>query len=82
MIDIKPPEEDKTELYKPTDVNGVERMPDENSWDEFWKRTKDAIDEGKAYVPINDSTAEVATELHEINKTLKSILEEMRKRKV
>ena len=76
MIEIKPPEEEQT------DINGVERMPDENPWDEFWKRIKDATDEGKAYVPINDSTAEVAKELHEISKTLKSILEEMRKRKV
>ena len=51
---------------------------EESSWDEFWKRVKDATDEDKAYVPINDSTAEVAKELHELNKTLKEILKEIR----
>ena len=55
---------------------------EESSWDEFWKRMKDATDDGKAYVPIDNSTDAIANELHEISNTLKDILREMRKRKV
>ena len=84
MIDIKPPEYETTDICNPVDLNtpGYKRMPEDNPWEEFWKRIKDATGEGKVYVPVDNSTDAISKELHEISNTLKDILREMRKRKV
>ena len=66
MIDIKPPEEE----------------PKEDSWKEFWNRVNESVNEEKYVIPISETDVAVVKELHELNKTLKEILREMRKRKV
>lgn len=70
MIDIKPPEEEPKE------------NPKENPWKEFWDRLNESANEEKYVIPISETDVAVVKELHELNKTLKEILREMRKRKV
>lgn len=53
----------------------------ENPWDEFYKRISETVNEENVIVPINDTEVKIVKELHEINKTLKGILIEMKKRK-
>ena len=66
MIDIKPQEEE----------------PKEDPWKEFWDRVNEAANKEKYVIPISETDVAVVKELHELNKTLKEILREMRKRKV
>ena len=66
MIDIKPPKEE----------------PKEDPWKEFWDRLNESANEEKIVIPISETDVAVVKELHELNKTLKEILREMRKRKV
>lgn len=70
MIDIKPPEEEK---YKP--FEGLEEV----------LQQKAIVTEQQAQAQIIEKVAideNITNELHELNKTLKEILREMKKRKV
>jgi len=62
MIDIKPPEEETKE----------------NPWKEFWDRVNESVNEEKIVIPISETDVAVVKELHELNKTLKEILKEIR----
>jgi hypothetical protein len=66
MIDVKPPEEEAKE----------------DPWKEFVDRVNESVNEEKIVIPISETDVAVVKELHELNKTLKDILREMRKRKV
>lgn len=66
MIDIKPPEEETKK----------------DPWKEFRDRLNESANGEKYVIPISETDVAVVKELHELNKTLKEILREMRKRKV
>lgn len=73
MIDIKPPEEETLK------INFTEEQ--KQAFEDFVARqNKLLLKVEPNYVSIID--ADIAKELHELNKTLKEILMEMRKRKV
>ena len=73
MIDIKPPEEETLK------INFTEEQ--KQAFKDFIARqNKQLLKAEPSDVSIID--ADIAKELHELNKTLKEILREMRKRKV
>ena len=70
MIDVKPPEEEKDEPFE-----GLAEV----------LQQKILVTEQQAQMQIIEKVAideNITKELHELNKTLKDILKEMRKRKV
>lgn len=73
MIDVKPPEEETLK------INFTEEQ--KQAFKDFIARqNKQLLKAEPSNVSIID--ADIAKELHELNKTLKEILREMRKRKV
>ena len=74
MIDIIPPEEEEKTLK----INFTEEQ--KQAFEEFIKKQNDLI--ARPLPPIIPCDDGIAKELHELNKTLKEILREMKKRKV
>ena len=75
MIELKVDEE------KPTDSLEIEFTEEQKkAFEEFIKKQNDLI--ARPLPPIIPCDDGIAKELHELNKTLKEILREMRKRKI
>lgn len=74
MIDIIPPEEEEKMLK----IEFTEEQ--KQAFEEFIKKQNDLV--ARPLPPIIPCDDGIANELHELNKTLKEILREMRKRKI